>query len=140
MTTPVPRPATHDHAAIQATIDTMTAAFAAHDIDGILATYEPGAVVVGEPGRPVSGETALRALFAAFIALDPTFTFFRHEIVQAGDIAVHLNTWRLDGRGPDGAPIEQKGLSIAVLRRQPDGRWLMAIDHPFGDTILGDRT
>jgi hypothetical protein len=23
-----------------------------------------------------------------------------------------------------------------VLRRQADGRWLMVIDHPFGDAIL----
>lgn len=138
MTTTVQDTAAHEHGAIQATIDTMTSAFAAHDLGGILATYEPGAVVVGAPRRPVSGETALRDLFAGFIAVDPRFTFFAHEIVQAGDVAIHLNTWRMEGRTPAGASVEQSGLSIAVLRRQPDGRWLMVIDHPFGDTILGE--
>jgi uncharacterized protein (TIGR02246 family) len=129
----------HEHQAIQAAVDAMTAAFAAHDVDGIMAAYEPAAVVVGEPGRPVAGDAALRALFAGFIAVDPRFTFFAHEIVQAGDLAVHLNTWRLDGRAPDGTPVEQHGLSVAVLRRQPDGRWLLVIDHPFGDAILAAR-
>lgn len=125
-----------DHAAIQSAIDTMTSAFAAHDIDGIMSTYEPGAVVVGEPGAPVSGTPALRALFTQFIALDPKFTFIDHEIIQSGDIALHLNTWRMEGRGPDGSAIEQGGLSVVVLRKQPDGRWLMVIDQPYGDALL----
>lgn len=125
-----------DTTAIQSTIDTMTSAFAAHDINGVLATYEPGAVVVGEPGAPVSGTPALRGLFMQFIALDPKFTFLDHEIIQSGDIALHLNTWRMEGRGPDGSAIEQGGLSVVVLRKQPDGRWLMVIDHPYGDALL----
>lgn len=127
-----------EHGAVQATIDRMTSAFAAHDVDGIMATYEPGAVVVGQPGSPASGDAALRALFAGFLALDPRFTFLKHEIVQAGDLALHLNTWRLDGRTPEGEAVSQGGLSIVVLRRQPDGGWLMVIDHPFGDGILRD--
>ena len=125
-----------EHARIQATIDTMTSAFATHDIDGVLSTYEEGAVVVGEPGAPISGTPALRGLFQQFIALDPKFTFFDHEIVQAGDIALHLNTWKMQGRKPDGTPVELGGLSVAVLRKQADGRWLMVIDNPFGDHLM----
>lgn len=123
-------------ARVQATIDAMTAAFAKGDIDGILSTYEPGAVVVGSPGAPVSGSPALREMFMQFVALDPKFTFIDHEIVEAGDIALHLNTWKLEGRAPDGSPVEQGGLSVVVLRKQADGRWLMVIDHPYGDHIM----
>jgi uncharacterized protein (TIGR02246 family) len=125
-----------ESARVQSVIDAMTTAFAAGDIEGILATYEPGAVVVGEPGAPVAGTEALRGLFARFVALAPKFTFYDHEVVQAGDIAVHLNTWKLEGRAPDGTPVEQGGLSVAVLRKQADGRWLMVIDHPFADHLL----
>jgi uncharacterized protein (TIGR02246 family) len=124
-------------AKIQSTIDAMTSAFAAGDIDGIMSTYEPGAVVVGEPGMPVTGTPALREMFARFIALDPKFTFIDHEVVEAGDIALHLNTWKMEGRLPDGTPVEQGGLSAAVLRKQADGRWLMVIDNPYGDHIMG---
>jgi uncharacterized protein (TIGR02246 family) len=125
-----------ESAKIQATIDTMTSAFARGDIDTILSTYEPGAVVVGAPGAPVSGITALREMFTQFVALDPKFTFVDHEVVEAGDLALHLNTWRLEGRAPDGTPVEQGGLSVVVLRKQADGRWLMVIDHPYGDQIM----
>lgn len=121
---------------IQAAVDAMTAAFAAHDLDGILATYEPGAVVVGEPGVPSSGTPALRKLFERFIAVDPAFTFLAHEVIEAGDIALHFNTWRMTGTAPDGTAIADGGLSVAVLRRQADGRWLMVIDDPYGDRLL----
>jgi ketosteroid isomerase-like protein len=35
-----------------------------------------------------------------------------------------------------GNPIEQAGLSLAVFRRQADGKWLMVIDNPHGSVLL----
>jgi len=127
---------TNIQSSIQTTIDTMTEAFGRGDVDGILRTYEPGAVVVGQPGAPVQGSPALRAMFEQFIALKPTFQFLDHEIIQAGDIALHLNHWTMTGTAPNGASVEQGGLSVVILRRQADGRWLMVIDDPFGNAIL----
>jgi ketosteroid isomerase-like protein len=123
-------------AKILSTIDAMTSAFHQGDIDGIMHTYEPGAVVVGEPGTPVSGTPALRAMFAGFIAAKAQFTFLGHEVIQAEDVALHLMPWRMAGVAPDGAAVAASGLSVAVLRRQPDGRWLMVIDDPYGDALL----
>lgn len=114
----------------------MTTAFNKGDIDAVMRTYEPGAVVIGHPGAPVSGTAALRAMFAGFVAAKAQFTFFGDEIIQAGDIAVHLNPWRMTGTAPDGSPVKGEGLSVAVLRRQTDGRWLMVIDNPYGDLLL----
>jgi len=121
---------------ILATIDAMTHAFHQGDIDGIMKTYEPGAVVVGQPGTPVSGTPGLRAMFAGFIAAKAHFTFLGHEVIQSDDVALHLTPWRMAGVAPDGTAIEARGLSVAVLRRQSDGRWLMVIDDPHGDALL----
>jgi len=121
---------------IQQTINAMTSAFGKGDIDGVIRTYEPGAVVVGAPGAPLTGTPALRTMFGQFVALNPKFTFLDHEIVEAGDLALHLNQWRMTGHAPDGSIVEQGGLSVVVLRRQPSGEWLMVIDDPFGDWIL----
>ena len=125
---------------ILSTIQQMVAAFHDGDIARILETYEPGAVVVGEPGVPVSGKRALEAMFAGFIDLGARFTFRGHEVIQAGDLAIHFTPWRMTGTGPAGSPITGGGLSVAVLRRQPDGRWLMVIDDPYGDAILNSVT
>jgi hypothetical protein len=36
--------------------------------------------------------------------------------------------------GPDNGTM--RALSVAVLKRQPDGAWKVVIDHPFGDAVL----
>jgi uncharacterized protein (TIGR02246 family) len=123
-----------DETKVLGTIDRMTSAFAASDIDGIMSTYAPGAVVVGEPGSPVKGDAALRAMFAAFIESGVAFSYGAHEVVIAGDTALHLMRWTAPG--PDGA--DTSALSVAVLRLQPDGGWKMVIDHPFGDGVMQD--
>jgi ketosteroid isomerase-like protein len=126
-----------EQARIVSTIDAMTRAFHAGDVDGIMRTYEAGAVVVGEPGSRVRGDAQLRAMFAGFIAAKARFSFAGHEVIEAGDLALHLTPWTMTGVGPDGAAITSAGLSIAVLRRGPDGTWRMVIDDPFGDAIMG---
>ena len=118
------------------TVLTMTEAFQKGDVSAVLRTYEAGAVVVGEPGKPLQGESALRSMFAAFMAVKPRFTYGGHDVIQAGDIALHIAPWHMTGIDPAGAPVEAHGLSVAVLRRQPDGRWLMVIDQPYGDQLL----
>lgn len=120
-----------DKAAILKTIETMTGNFAAGNIDGVMATYESGAVVVGQPGQPVSGNEALRAMFRQFVEQGVAFTYGAHEIVVSGDVALHLMKWTAPG--PDG---DMSALSVAVLRRQPDGTWKMVIDHPSGDAVM----
>lgn len=120
---------------ILSTIEAMTRAFNQGDIDGVMRTYEAGAVVVGQPGAPLSGESTLRLMFAGFIAAKAQFSFFGHEVVRAGELAVHVTPWRMTGVSPDGKAMQGEGLSVAILRRQTDGRWLMVIDHPFADSL-----
>jgi uncharacterized protein (TIGR02246 family) len=120
-----------DKAAILKTIETMTGNFAAGNIDGVMATYESGAVVVGQPSQPVSGNEALRAMFQQFVEQGVAFTYGAHEVVVAGDVALHLMKWTAPS--PEG---NMSALSVAVLRRQPDGTWKMVIDHPFGDAVM----
>lgn len=118
------------------TVLTMTEAFQRADLPGVLRSYEPGAVVVGAPGNPLQGEAALKEMFAGFMAVKPRFTYAGHDVVEAGDLALHIAPWHMTGVDPEGKPVEAQGLSVAVLRRQPDGRWLMVIDQPYGDQLL----
>ncbi len=120
---------------IHSTIETNNTAVFAGDIDGILATFEPNGVLIAQPGMPAKGTPALREAFKQFIAINPKITVIDHEVIQADDIALHSSTWKMSGKTPDGHPIEQSGFSVVVLRKQPDGRWLMVIDNPFGDHL-----
>jgi uncharacterized protein (TIGR02246 family) len=124
--------ATSDKTRVIATIDRMTSAFAAGDVNSIMSTYAAGAVVVGEPGKPMTGDATLRNMFAAFIQSGVPFSYGDHEVVVSGDTALHLMKWTAPG--PDGNKMSS--LSVAVLKRQPDGSWRMVIDHPFGDGVM----
>jgi uncharacterized protein (TIGR02246 family) len=115
---------------------TMTQAFNEGNIERILRSYESDAVVVGEPCKPQQGESALHALFAGLIALKPSFEYSGHEVLVSGDLALHLAPWQMTGIAPDGSRLQQRGLSVAVLRRQGDGGWLLVIDQPHGDALL----
>ncbi len=118
------------------TIGQMTTAFHNGDIEGVMASYEDNAVVVFNPETPVSDPVSLREMFQQAFTLNPYFEYSGHEVFIAGDIAVHFAPWTMNGKAPDGTDIEQSGLSVAVLRRQPDGRWLMVIDDPHGQHLL----
>ena len=118
------------------TIERMVAAFEKKDIDGVLATYETNAIVMFEPQKPVHGKETLRAVFTQFVSMNPQYTFSGHEVYVSGDIATHIAPWKMTGQLPDGSKIEQSGLSIAVLRRQADGNWLMIQDNPNGQFLL----
>ena len=118
------------------TIEKMVNAFHKKDIPGILATYEENAIVMFEPQKPVSGKENLRTIFTQFSAMNPIYTFSGHEIYISGDIATHIAPWTMTGQMPDGTKIEQSGLSIAVLRKQSDGTWLMIQDNPSGQFLM----
>ncbi|OJW83263.1 MAG: hypothetical protein BGO69_19335 [Bacteroidetes bacterium 46-16] len=122
---------------VYSTIETMVNAFQKKDISGVLATYEENAIVMFEPQKPISGKENLRIAFKQFSEMNPTFTFSRHEIYISGDIATHIAPWTMTGNMPDGALIEQCGLSVAVLRKQADGNWLMIQDNPSGQFSMG---
>jgi len=120
-------------------IENMTASFHRGDLEGVMKTYEDNATVVFEPGKPISDRTVLREMFKGAFTLNPKFTYSGHEVFVSGDIAVHLAPWIMKGQAPDGTVIKQSGLSVAVLRRQSDGEWLMVIDNPHGQSLMKHR-
>ena len=117
-------------------IEKMTTSFEKGDIDTVMQTYEPSQSIAFEPGNPVSDSTLARELFHQFRSVSPKFTYSGHEVIVEGDLAVHIAPWTMTGTDPEGKPVAGEGLSIAVLRRQPDGSWKMVIDNPYGSRLI----
>ena len=130
---------TDDQTAVLSAIQNMTAAFHAGDIEGVMAAYEPAASVEFQPGVVSSDAGALRAGFEEFFAVNPRFEYSGHEVIVQGDTALHIAPWDMTGTTPDGQAIAQSGLSVAVLRRQADGGWLMVIDNPHGAALMASQ-
>lgn len=101
------------------------------DLDGALSMYEPDAVYVDGSGES-RGHAEIRAALAELIALDPTLDCYEIDVVENGDIAVLRADWIFSGTNADGERFENRGRSIEIVRRQPDGSWRFVIDLPSG--------
>jgi ketosteroid isomerase-like protein len=91
----------------------------AGDVEGLVALYEPDAVLAGPEGRTLVGTEAIRSFYAALLADRPRFEL-REQMpaLLRGDLA--LTSSRLT----DGT------VRAEVARRQADGTWLWAVDQP----------
>ena len=121
------------------TVDQLTQAINRGDLEAAVALYEPNAVLVVQPGHLACGTSQLREALAGFIALEPTLRSEVQEVIAAGDLALYAGRWTLRGMDPNGHPVVMSGESSDILRQQRDGRWLIALDNPWGAKILPSR-
>ncbi|MFF3669516.1 YybH family protein [Microtetraspora malaysiensis] len=95
----------------------------AGDVEGLVALYEPDAVLALPNGQVATGREEIRQAYRHLVADKPTFTPGQQlPTLRNGDLA--LTSVRL----PDG------GATVEVARRQDDGTWLWVIDQP---SLLG---
>jgi len=104
----------------------------AHDLDGLMTLYEAEAALMPMPGSVVVGTAGIRAALAGFIAMKPVIKTSGRLVAQTGDLALLANDWTLDVTGQDGKRTTMTGGAIEIARRQKDGRWLFAMDMPYG--------
>ncbi|HKS07297.1 MAG TPA: nuclear transport factor 2 family protein [Gemmatimonadaceae bacterium] len=106
------------------------------DIDAALALYEPNAVLIAQPGQIARGTEQLRTALGGFVALKANLQSEAQWVMEAGDVALYLGRWQLRGVDPSGKPVHMSGVSSDVLRRHAKGRWLVAVDNPWGVQIM----
>src|SRR6201996_511539 len=98
----------------------------AGDVDGVVALYEPGAVLAGPPGQLTTGSAAIRAVYQQLLAGRPTFTGDVQPAIRLGDLA--LTSTRFDITTPTaGRTTTVRTATTEIARRQPDGTWLWAV-------------
>lgn len=102
----------------------------AGDVDGVVALYEPGAVLVGSGGQVIRGMQALRQVYTQLFASKPEFAGETQTAILNGDLALTSTQFSTITAGPDGKVIAMKSATTEVARRQPDGTWLWIIDQP----------
>ena len=100
------------------------------NVDGLLALYEEDAVYVASADNLLRGHEQIRTALQMMIDLGIETRLELIELVETGDVALEKTRWTSRIPAQDGTTTESTGLSTVVLRRQPDGQWLMAIDDP----------
>jgi uncharacterized protein (TIGR02246 family) len=104
----------------------------ARDLDGLMALYETDARYVRRDGSIVIGCAAIRSLLQSLTNTPTDIEIHIVSVVALSGIAVIYNDWTTRTPGEDGCVHESTGQAVEIVRRQPDGRWLFAIDDPFG--------
>jgi ketosteroid isomerase-like protein len=90
------------------------------DVEGLVALYEPRALLASPEGRLLLGADEIRDFYGRFLATRPRLQpAEQREPVVEGELA--LTSSRL----VDGT------VSVEIARRQADGSWRWVIDHPF---------
>jgi len=91
----------------------------AGDVEGLVALYEPGAVLAFPPGQVATGHEEIRTAYTELLAGRPVFSSAGQQpVIRHGELA--LTSTRLPGGGA----------TAEVARRQPDGSWRWVIDQP----------
>ncbi len=110
----------------------LSAAHNAGDLEAVLSLYEPKAAYVIKAGRVTGSPAELRAALQHVIALRGRLSVNPQTFTRFDDLVLVLGTFTLSGRRGDGTPFERASRFADVLRRQPDGSWLIAVDNPYG--------
>ena len=108
-------------------------AFSSGDLEGITGLYEKSAVFLDRSsGRLAKGANEIREIFRPIFAGKARMEVETRKIVQAEELALMIGRWTITASGADGKAVMRSGVGTDVARRQPDGTWLIAIDHPYG--------
>jgi len=89
----------------------------AGDAEGLVALYEPDAVMAGPGGELVRGSAGLLGFYERLLTDPPAFGGTVSPVVRHGDLA--LTSTRFSG-----------GATAEIARRQRDGSWLWIADQP----------
>ncbi|HYM82185.1 MAG TPA: DUF4440 domain-containing protein [Candidatus Limnocylindria bacterium] len=123
-----------DTAAVHASVDSITKAFAAamaaRDTDAVVAFYASDARVLPANGPRADGHGAIRAAWVGFMSMPgmelvPTT---RDVIVsEAGDMAVELGSYTMKGTGSSGKPFQDVGKYVTIYKKT-DAGWKIIVD------------
>jgi len=108
------------------------AAFAAGSASLLDRCYEPDAVLIPSPGTPLTGAEQRIAAHEHLLGFGLPITVTTRHVYVAGDVALLIVDWSMEGTSRQGFPVKLSGTAADVARRGADGAWRYAIDNPFG--------
>ena len=118
---------TSDERAIRDLVATWMEASKAGDTQTVLALMADDAVFM-VPGREPFGKEAFAAASQGMTNIRMEGTSDIREIKVLGDWAYLRNYITMTMTPPGGDPVRRAGYTLTILRREPNGKWMLARD------------
>jgi len=116
--------------------EAVSAAFAsamrARDLAAAVEHWLEDALMIQADGQTLRGRDAIASALGALIDNRVVVEISLDRVLSAGDVAVGVGSLTRSGADADGEPFTPSSESAIVYARQPDGRWRLAIDAPWG--------
>jgi ketosteroid isomerase-like protein len=102
------------------------------NINFLMSLYEDNVCFAPRPGQVDRDLESIRRSFQGLIDMGAKLDAKTQRIIYASDLALLITKWSITGTEPNGNSINLTGRGTVVLRQQPDGSWLIAIENPWG--------
>ena len=116
-----------DERTIRDLVDTWMKASRAGDTDTVLSLMSDD-VIFMVPGREPFGKQTFSANSRTMDGVKLEGSADIRELKVLDDWAYLRNFIEITVTPPDGAPVRRSGFTLTVLRKEPDGRWLLSRD------------
>ena len=115
---------THDERVIRDLVATWMKASETGDVDTVLSLMADD-VIFMVPGREPFGKEQFRATSEGMKNVRMAGTSDIREINVLGDWAYIRNYVEITVMPPDGTPMQRRGYTLSILRKQSDGKWVL---------------
>jgi ketosteroid isomerase-like protein len=109
-----------------------------HDLDGTLAFYAEDAIIMPGDARIVSGEKAIREVWAPMLAPNALVSWQvqQTEVARSGDLGYVRGVYQLvmkSAAGKKTTTISEHGKLLEIWKKPADGQWKCVIDNFSAD-------
>ncbi len=104
-------------------------AFNSHDIDGLMALYDPEASYSTSGGPRKSDLASIKQGFIEHFMVKPHATVFEEQVIAGRDIGYYTGSFIMKGINPeDQTEMSERGRVVVVFRKSASGVWRLIFD------------
>lgn len=106
------------------------------DLSGALSCFDKDATYIERDGQEIIGLENIEKSMKHLCTWKPEIIGNSQRVTIVGDLALWVDKYSLKAVLPDGNPIEMKGVTSCLMKRNDNGIWLWLVDNPFAGELF----